>query len=178
MIDIKADQPLKASSGKRNPRSIHIFTETFSEGEWHSFKVLKLMQIPGEDLYYLLESHLGNRLLMAAKYYESYKIIPGATVKCLVDKINCSGKMYLEPKHPYYQAENRYIFQITGKEQFTDRKGRSFTRFIVKEPHHVEGVAMLDTNLVINSGELFSAIFAGTRKGVLILKKIEILNNC
>ncbi|MBE0661994.1 MAG: hypothetical protein IH597_05955 [Bacteroidales bacterium] len=178
MLNIKMDQTQQLPSGKRNARSIHIFTETFSEGEWHSFKVLKLMQIPGENVYYLLESLQGNRILMTAKYYDGYGIIPGTTIKCLVDKINCSGKIYLEPAHPYYEAGNRYLFHVIGSEQFTDRKGRSITRFIAVGPSQEESIATIDTRQAAQAGALISAIFVGTRKGVLILKEIEVLNNC
>jgi len=178
MLNQNMDTTKTAPLKDRKKRSIHIFTENFSEGEWHCFKVLKQIRIPGEDMYYLLESPLGNRLLLTAKYYSSYGIVAGAIIKCIVDKINCSGKIYLEPAHPYYKVGDRYIFQVTGNEQFTDGKGREITRVMVKGPQQEEEIAKLDTELVPGKAEFISVIFAGTRKGVLILKEIEVLNNC
>jgi hypothetical protein len=66
---------------QREARTIHVFTEKFTEGDWHFFYVQKLLQIPGEDNYYLLESKAGNRLLMAAAHYQNYGIRKGGTVQ-------------------------------------------------------------------------------------------------
>lgn len=179
MLNQNMDTPGTISySNDRKARSIHIFTESFTEGEWHSFKVLKQMQIPGEDNYYLLESPLGNRMLMAAKYYASYSIVPGTTIECRVDKINCTGKMYLEPAHPYYKVGNRYTFQVNRHEQSTDRKGREISRLFVKGSQNNEEIATFDANAAPDIEAFISAKFIGTRKGVLILKEIEVLNNC
>jgi hypothetical protein len=178
MPDKKKDITLTAPSEKRNARSIHIFSETFTEGEWHYFEVQKLMQITGEEKYYLLESAQGNRMLMMAEYYDSYGILPGTSIQCIVDKINCSGKMYLEPAHPYYKAGESYLFKVLGNTKFTDRKGRNITRHIVMGPHEQQGNAVIKTEQELPIGTFINAIFAGTRKGVLILKEIEVLNNC
>lgn len=178
MLNQNMNTTKMALSKDRKTRSIHIFTENFPEGEWHCFKVLKQIRIPGEDMYYLLESPLGNRLLLTAKYYSSYGIVAGAIIKCIVDKINCSGKIYLEPAHPYYKVGDRYIFQVTGNEQFTDRKGREITRLFVKGSQNNEEIATFNANGAPDIAAFISALFIGTRKGVLILKEIEVLNNC
>jgi hypothetical protein len=163
---------------RHQPRTIHIFTEKFTEGEWHFFRVQKILEIPGEEFYYLLESSKGNRMLMPLNFYKHYGIEPGNKIKCRIDKINCSGKIFLEPEHPNLINGRRYDFKISGKEQFTDRKGRPQTYYSSKLPDGMQVHAILDENISLRVPVHIKAKLIRTRKGILILNEIEVVNNC
>ena len=51
-------------------------------------------------------------MLLPQKPYQLYHFSINQTILCKVDKISCSGKIYLEPKHPYYQINNTYLFDF------------------------------------------------------------------
>lgn len=163
---------------RHQPRSICIFTEKFTEGEWHYFRVQKILEIPGEEFYYLLKSSKGNRVLMPLKYYKHYGIEPGNEIKCRIDKINCSAKIFLEPEHPYLTNGNRYDFIISGKNQFTDRKGRTQTCYSLKLPEGIQAKAILNDNISLPVLTHIKATLIRIRKGILILNNIEVVNNC
>lgn len=155
-----------------------MFTEKFTEGDWHFFYVQKLLQIPGEDYYYLLESKAGNRLLMAAAHYQNYGIRTGNTVQCRVDKISCSGKIYLEPAHPQYQTGKIYDFEIISHSRLTDRKGRIISRYKLTDPEKQIFQASLHTRLELLPHEKIRGLLQRIRKGVLIMSDITVINNC
>jgi hypothetical protein len=163
---------------RHQARTIHIFTEKFTEGEWHYFRVQKILEIPGEELYFLLESSKGNRMLMPFMLYKNYGIEPGNKIRCRIDKINCSGKIFLEPEHPSLSNGNRYDFTILGKKQSTDRKGRTQTYYSLKLPEGMQAHAMLDDNISLPIPLHIKATLIRIRKGILILSEIEVVNNC
>jgi hypothetical protein len=157
---------------------MYIFTEKFSEGEWHQFLVVKKLEIPEEKSYYLLESKMGNRLLMTAEHYENYGIKAGDTLNCHVDKINCSGKIYLEPENPYYKVGQIHQFEVLGKKEIADQKGRIKTQYFIRGTNNLEGYAELTERKDIPGTGKIKARINKIRKGILILSKLHTINNC
>lgn len=94
------------------------------EGEVYPFQVLKLVSIPEEgDFFQLRHASSGRRLLISANRYKNYGIEPGTIIECKVNKVSCTGKVYLEPKHPFYVEGNIYSFDIvdiTKSEKHSD----------------------------------------------------------
>lgn len=78
----------------------------------YPFRVVKLITLHEQKKFWILEDCNGFRHLLNASYYYDYGISPNQTIICKVDKINCSGKIYLEPNHPVYQEGNIYSFPI------------------------------------------------------------------
>ncbi len=85
------------------------------EGRYYPFKVLS--EIEGVDgvTYFKLADPNGIKHLLKKKLYEKYGIKPGMTINCHIDKINCSGKIFIEPEHPLYENEGIYDFDVCGK---------------------------------------------------------------
>jgi len=84
----------------------------FTEGETYKFKVIKQVLMPGEGEFFLIRHQSGRRLMIPVETYKNYAIKPDSVIKCRVDKINCTGKVFLEPKHPFYKDGNTYSFEI------------------------------------------------------------------
>jgi hypothetical protein len=95
-----------------------------SEGEFHFFQVLKRISLPEEGEFFLLRHQSGRRLMLPIKYYINYNITQGETIQCKVDKVSCTGKVYLEPIHPIYKEGELYTFDNHGIEVNEDSKTR------------------------------------------------------
>jgi hypothetical protein len=84
------------------------------EGDIYPFQVLRKTTIPDEGDFFLLRHQSGRRLLIPEQSYIHYNIEPGTTIECKVDKVSCTGKVYLEPLHPVYREGNEYPFDFVG----------------------------------------------------------------
>lgn len=82
------------------------------EGKYYKFKVLKTVNLPDEGDFYMLRHQSGRRLLLPVEPYNNYCIGSNCTIECRVDKINCSGKVFLEPRHPVYIEGETYDFIV------------------------------------------------------------------
>ncbi len=85
-----------------------------NEGEIYPFRFIKIIPLSDNMNYMLMEDPFGIRHLMPYEYYIQYNLLPGSMVNCRVDKINCTGRVFLEPEHPYYKTGSAFNFEITG----------------------------------------------------------------
>ncbi len=108
-------------------RNLTVSNSRLAEGSYHFFHILKSIELGENDSWFVMQDPLGYKVLMPAGFYEKYGFQPGQKVKCRVDRINCSGRMFLEPMHPHYTEGEVYSFQpagegkqksITGDEEF------------------------------------------------------------
>lgn len=90
----------------------NIEQEKFFEGQMLDFKVIRVIVLNDNNEYFLLESPAGNRYMMRKSYYENYNIKKDSVINCRIDKINCNGKIFLEPKHPVYVSNQKYDFKV------------------------------------------------------------------
>jgi len=84
----------------------------FREGEWYSFQVTKVIDIPGGGKHFILTHESGKKILLPAKYYVKYNIVENTQIRCRVDKINCTGQVFIEPEHPIYRVGKTYSFRV------------------------------------------------------------------
>lgn len=84
----------------------------FIEGEVVPFQVIKLEQIPEQGSFFVLRHHSGRRLLLSAAVYSQYNIRAGTTIECKIERVSCTGKVYLEPMHPCYREGEVYDFKL------------------------------------------------------------------
>lgn len=92
-----------------------------TEGREYNFRVISGVQLPPEQiLHWVLLSPENTRLLLRADYYYGYGIVEGSFIRCRVDKINCSGRIYLEPLHPLYSEGSVAEFEYAGMQACAD----------------------------------------------------------
>ncbi|MGE0076519.1 MAG: hypothetical protein AB7S48_01525 [Bacteroidales bacterium] len=84
----------------------------FKEGEWYNFRIINQIDIPDKGNQFVLQHSSGRRILLPADNYVKYNLVIGSIIDCRVDKINCTGQIYMEPKHPYYAIGDVYPFKI------------------------------------------------------------------
>jgi hypothetical protein len=95
-------------------KQIPIPNSRLTEGEVYPFLITKSVSLgPGDD-WFVLKDPLGYKILMPKAFYKDYGFDPGQTIQCRVDKINCNGRMFLEPAHPHYREGEVYRFDVTG----------------------------------------------------------------
>lgn len=85
----------------------------FEEGSTYAFIILKKLEVSENEAYYVLRDPKGYKILLPADIYAHYGFEPGAEVLCRIDKINCSGQVFLEPANPLYSENKIYSFEIT-----------------------------------------------------------------
>lgn len=83
----------------------------FKEGEWYNFKIINQIDIPDKGNQFVLQHSSGRKILLPADNYVKYDLTIGSSIDCRVDKINCTGQIFMEPKHPYYTIGDVYTFK-------------------------------------------------------------------
>lgn len=145
----------------------------FTEGETHRFKITGFKEIPGTDeSFYILENPFGGKHLLKSIHFRHYNLHVNQTILCKIDKINCSGKIYLEPENPFYKEGDIYDFELLSILNQMNSVGEKEKAAKVKDQFGREVICSLPDNYDINSdnnriqckvlrikkGELFLAI--------------------
>ncbi len=95
-----------------NIKSIKINNLRLSEGQYYPFRIAKKISLGESEEYYVLIDPKGYKILMPAGYYEDYGFQINQIINCRVDKINCNGRVFLEPEHPFYKENENYEFDV------------------------------------------------------------------
>ncbi|MCB9000600.1 MAG: hypothetical protein H6537_01315 [Bacteroidales bacterium] len=144
----------------------------------------------GEKYLFLIEKEifdplLGHKLILSYKnkerysldleYYVKYNLVVGKKISCRVDKINCTGQVFLEPEHPIYIPGNIYTFKV-----------KSVKSDVLKGIDIITVVDVFDNNIDIaipseNTDKKTSEIqfkVSSIRKGIPILEQTLLTFNC
>lgn len=81
------------------------------EGESYMFLIHNHIQLTDDNYYFVLLDVNGLKHFIPSQPYTGYNFSVGDTIKCKIDRINCTGRIYLEPEHPYYKPEEKYSFK-------------------------------------------------------------------
>jgi hypothetical protein len=111
-----------------------IATETDSiirlkEGKSYSFQITGVTNLPDESECFVLCDPNGIKHLLETKYYHYYQFEIGQSITCRIDKINCNGKIYIEPLHPYYRIGKAYDFPLVRIEDRAQAEKEKFAIF-------------------------------------------------
>lgn len=85
----------------------------FKQDNKYRFRIEKLIDIPETGSHYILFHKSGVKLLLKACYYLDYNLEIGQVIEGRVDKINCTGQIFIEPIHPVYEMGKVYNFTIS-----------------------------------------------------------------
>jgi len=114
-------------------------THRFIEGESYPFRVINIISLPETDEeYYVLEAFSGKRILLKALYYRHYNLKSGQELLCRIDRVNCNGKIYIEPRHPYYRAGELYEFDFIREDIIYTPSGDKKNVIVVKDIYNNE----------------------------------------
>ena len=82
------------------------------QNQFYHFKLHKKVKGFSGYSYLVMIDPFGNKHLVPAEYYLTYKLKVRNTYLCKVDKINCLGRIFIEPPHPYYKENETYKFRF------------------------------------------------------------------
>lgn len=145
----------------------------FKEGETHLFTIDGFTEIPGtEESFYILKNQSGGKHLLKSIHYKHYNLKIDQEINCKIDKINCSGKIYLEPENPVYKVGQTYSFDFIKIIDHVNSVGEKEKAAVVKDLFGEEIICSLPKDwklsgnikdlqckiLRIKKGELYLAI--------------------
>lgn len=93
------------------------------EGFKYPFEITGIIDLPDANEYFVLKDPNNVKHLLLTRYYKNFNFTLGQTIQCRIDKINCNGKIYLEPDHPHYELGHTYEFPFQSIEDYTDNVG-------------------------------------------------------
>ncbi len=106
----------------------------YIEGQVYEFEFIKKVFIDEE--YLVFEDGQSNRFVVTSMHYRHYNLEPGQAVKCLVTRVDCSGKISFEPEHPYYQIGGIYDFDFVRMQVTVENEFDPFSRKSKKIKHY------------------------------------------
>lgn len=83
------------------------------------FTLKGIQTFPDGNRYLILEDAKGYRFLQDYKPYAGYGLKPGTKITCRVDKVNCNGKIFLEPAHPWFEEGKYYEVPVIYRKNLT-----------------------------------------------------------
>lgn len=143
------------------------------EGSKYFFYVEKIINLAGTE-YFVLLAEYDKKYLMPTINYIEYQIKIGEKIKCTIDRINCNGKVFLEPECPLYKIGDKDIFTIKEREERTTHK--TFDKYYINR-----ALNNITTNAIIVSKENYDTYSQGEKwlceiikikKGELYLKPL------
>jgi len=138
-----------------------------TEGAWFPFRIHKLVQLQDEEWYYILEDMNGLRHFIYAENYKYYGFKPGDEISCKIDKINCTGRLFLEPRHPHYNAGEIYSFDLVKCSGEDTEKTLTVREISGKE---IEVLLFGNRNIDICGVKKVRCIVKSIKKGILFLE--------
>jgi len=99
----------------------------YKEGLNVKFTIKKQIELSENEKYFVLEDENGRKHLLKSDLYKKYNLNVGDNIFCKIDHINCAGKIFLEPKHPFYNEGEIYSFKIKEIGIAKNRLGKDVT---------------------------------------------------
>ncbi len=116
------------------------------QGQFYPFKLLKKSLSPGGLDNFVMVGPNGDKHLVPVEHYSSYKLEPGKSYLCKVDKINCLGRIFIEPPHPFYQENKNYQFTYLRNVEMRHKSGNMFNFYLFKGENEYVAFLSIDNN--------------------------------
>jgi len=95
-------------------KPVYLNNSLLTQGETYVFEVLSQMELAPSEGYFVLRDPLGYKMLLPAGFYLHYGFKAGQKILCRVDKVNCNGRIFLEPQNPWYSEGQSYDFDVVS----------------------------------------------------------------
>ena len=142
----------------------------FEEGEIHVFRITGFIKIDEiNESFFVLKNKFGGKHLLKSHYYKHYKLKVNQELKCKIDKINCSGKIYLEPENPIYKEGSIYNFDLVEIIDHINSVGKSERAALVKDKFDNQIICSIPNDIDLNERKTIKCIVLRIKKGQLFL---------
>jgi hypothetical protein len=142
----------------------------YREGDEYEFAVVKRITTPGNKEFFVIEGPDRRRFLIPVSYYSAYGIETGTSVLCRIDRINCKGEVFIEPRNPWYIEGLTYGFTVKGTGFTTGEDGRKTRVLIVTDKSGGETPVLL-RGMAPAPGRSTRLLVERISKGRLFLRK-------
>lgn len=85
----------------------------FQEGDIIQISLIRETGLNEAEQFYLFQTKEGDKFLLDQSMYKHYNFTPGQIIQARIDRINCSGKIFIEPEHPLYKDLHFYDFSVS-----------------------------------------------------------------
>jgi hypothetical protein len=140
------------------------------EGNSYFFTILRVVQMPpdGEE-YYVMESEFGSKHLLVKHFYQHYNLKKGRKILCRIDKINCSGRVFLEPEHPGCKPGDILEFSVTRDQVFVNSFGDEEILLILNDPWNGMAYLNVQERPELKNNEVIKCKVERIKKGQLLI---------
>lgn len=136
------------------------------EGKYYSFKISGSVILPDGSECYILTDINRVKHLLYKDYYHKYNMKLNQEILCRIDKINCTGKIYIEPEHPFYKLGNSYKFKFSHYTELENSEGIMESLAVLKNGQDDDiYLAADEIEKVLKPGEVLEAIVERLKKG-------------
>jgi hypothetical protein len=143
--------------------------KVLKEGNSYCFRVLHEIEMPPDNEgWYVLESEYGSRHLILKEYYSHYELFPGKEIICRVDKVNCSGKIFLEPINPFIKNGESLLFDIVSSLEHINSFGEKEKLLSLTDPWGKQAFLNVDQQFGIDGNKILCRI-ERVKKGNLLI---------
>lgn len=136
------------------------------EGKYYPFRVTGSVILPdGSDCFILTDVN-GVKHLLYKEFYSNYKLTLNKEILCRIDKINCTGKIFIEPEHPYYKLGSSYTFVFDHYVHLEGSDGDT-ERLAVLKNGYAEDIFLAadEVETPLKEGEQLTAVVEKIKKG-------------
>lgn len=148
------------------------------EGKSYSFKIDGIITLPDDKSSFKIVDPNGVSHLLDYSTYLDYGLKPGNFISCRVDKINCTGKIYLEPEHPYYKPGKTYEFSFEHFESLIKTTGEHQQMAVFKDEFAKQvSIPLDDLNSIPIKGQKFNFVITRIKKGQLFISTPGSIND-
>ncbi len=143
-------------------------------GDVYKFWIIKKIKFPDGVDYFVMRDPYGEKHLLPARYYRHYNIQTKSYYNCRIDKINCQGRLFFEPEHPFFELGNTYLFYFK-KIAVLISKNRNLTQYFLMKSGNGESAYLLYNPLLKpqkGKFEMYKVI--KVKKAKIFLQKAEI----
>jgi len=140
------------------------------EGNSYTFKITGTIILPDGSERFVLTDPNSVRHLLKAQYYKDYNFKNNQEITCRIDKINCTGKIYLEPGHPHYKLGEIYNFRFYTYLEVTNASNEVNTVAIFTDVlGNPVKISSDDIPGPLRSDDIVSCKVTGIRKGKVFI---------
>ncbi len=136
------------------------------EGKYYPFKITGSVILPDGSECYILSDINNVKHLLYKEHYKNYGLKLNQQIFCRIDKINCTGKIFIEPEHPYYKLGKSFEFLFDSYNSIPNSIG-DFEQVIVFKDVYNHPVLLPADEIdhELNPGEKLKATVEKLKKG-------------
>ena len=144
------------------------------EGKYFNYTIQKHIELNENEGFYMLIDEFGRKKLLPSEHYLKYNFKIGDEIICRIDHINCSGKVFLEPAHPFYKEGDIYTFIVLQTFIEKNKLGNDIRVIEVEDKLKETATCKIDnTNIRFKQGDEIECKVERIKKGKLYLSYLE-----